>query len=71
MSKGGNAKWNRFSFTLHTQRNVGLQKSIRRESGFPLLSGSSSSGRLSVYHPGDSLVAWLSSSLELLFRASG
>ena len=60
-----------FSFFFHTQRNVGLLKSIRGESGFPLLSGSSASGYPYVYHPDHSLAKRLFSTLEVCMAASG
>ena len=60
-----------FSFFIHTQRNVGLQEGIRRESGFPLLPKCSPSGCLYAYHPGNSLRERLFSSLQILVRASG
>ncbi len=60
-----------FSFFLHTQRNVGLLKSIRRESGFPLLSRSFASGYPYVYHPDHSLAKRLFSTFEVCMAASG
>lgn len=60
-----------FSFFIHTQRNVGLQEAIRRESGFPLLSECSLSGCLSVCHPDNGLIEWLFSTLQILVWASG
>jgi hypothetical protein len=59
------------SFFFHTQRNVGLQEAIRRESGFPLLPECSPSGCLSVYHPANGLIERLFSLLQMLVRPSG